>query len=42
MPEQPPKFAEWLLSQFLLRRNQSVVLGDFEEIYHDIREKGGR
>jgi predicted permease len=41
MPEQPPKIAEWLLCQFLLRKNKLAVLGDFEELYHDIREKKG-
>lgn len=38
----PPKIAESLMILFLLRRNLSVVLGDFEEIFCDILESKGK
>lgn len=42
MPSRPPKAAEWLLSRFLRLQNRIAILGDFEEIYCDIRDKQGR
>jgi putative ABC transport system permease protein len=33
MAGSPPRFAEWLLTQLLLRHHHTPVLGDFEEIY---------
>jgi putative ABC transport system permease protein len=41
MSKRPPRGAEWLLSRLMLRRNQTPVLGDFEEIYHDLADSRG-
>jgi putative ABC transport system permease protein len=38
----PPRIAERLLSRLLAPRNRQTVVGDFEEIYSDIRETRGR
>jgi ABC-type antimicrobial peptide transport system permease subunit len=41
MNKTPPPIAEWVLSRFLKKRDQSFILGDFEELYSDIlRDKG--
>ncbi|MDH4270447.1 MAG: ABC transporter permease [Candidatus Aminicenantes bacterium] len=41
-PDRPPRAAERLLGRMLGGRNRQVVIGDFEEIYHDILEARGR
>jgi putative ABC transport system permease protein len=38
----PPLFAERLLGRILNRHNRPHIIGDFEEIYHDVRERRGR
>lgn len=37
----PPQLAVWLLGQSLPRYERDFVLGDFEEIYNDIRGESG-
>ncbi len=41
-PDRPPRLAERLLARMLGSRNRQIVIGDFEEIYNDIREARGR
>jgi putative ABC transport system permease protein len=38
----PPFFAERLLGRMLNRHNRPHIIGDFEEVYHDVRERRGR
>jgi putative ABC transport system permease protein len=41
-PKSPPPVARRLLGRFLGRRNRSVVIGDFEEIYNEVLDARGR
>ncbi len=40
--ENPPRIAERFLNRLLAPRNRQSVVGDFEEVYNDIREARGR
>lgn len=39
---QSPKFARWLMKKILFKDNHQSIIGDFEEIYSDLRKKKGK
>ena len=41
-PNRPSPIAERLLGRMLGSRNRQTVIGDFEELYHDIYEARGQ